>query len=140
MGIRYFRKKIKVNINGQTVEKFVADIQEETVLNFEDLAEMIDEASTMSRGDIAGVLLEAESAIATMLLNGHPFNFGALGTFYPTIQAKACDTPEEITTKTIKRFYPLFKPSKFLKDKFKTAVFRLGDNKVREVKYKRKEK
>ena len=34
MGIRYFRKKIKVNINGQTVDKFVADIQEETVLDF----------------------------------------------------------------------------------------------------------
>ena len=67
MGIRYFRKKIKVNINGQTVDKFVADIQEETVLDFEDLAEIIEKKSTMSRGDIAGVLLEAESAIATML-------------------------------------------------------------------------
>ncbi|HBN06003.1 MAG TPA: hypothetical protein DD434_09500 [Bacteroidales bacterium] len=139
MAIRYYRKKIKVNINGQTVEKYIADIQEETVLGFEHLAEIIENNSTMSRGDIAGVLLEAENAIATMLLNGHPFNFGAMGTYYPTIQATACDNPEEVTTKTIKRFYALFKPSKFLKDKFKEAVFRLADNKVREVKYKRKD-
>lgn len=93
----------------------------------------------MSRGDIAGVLLEAEYIIATMILNGHPFNLGALGTFRPAIQATACDTPEEVSTKTIKRFFVLFKPSKFLKEQFKTAEFRLGDNKVREVKYKRKD-
>lgn len=34
MSIRYFRKKIRVNINGETVEKYIADIQEETDLGF----------------------------------------------------------------------------------------------------------
>ena len=93
----------------------------------------------MSRGDIMGILMDVETVTADMLLLGHPIELAALGTLVPSMQATACDTAEEVTSQTIKRYYPIFKPSKYLKKKFKEAVFHLGDNKVREVRYKKKD-
>jgi predicted histone-like DNA-binding protein len=139
MAIKFFRLKRKVNINGVVVEKYMAQMQVETVIDFDKLAELIDQRSTMSRGDIRGVLSEVESICGDMLLLGHKLNFGDLGSFCPGMKAIACDTPEEVTSETITKFYTIFKPSKTLKKKFKEAVFHLGDNKVRGVKYKKKD-
>ena len=85
-----------------------------------------------------GVFAEMEEAAIFLLENGHPLELGFFGSYYPVIEAKMVDTPEEVTTKTIKRFKVIFKPSKFLKERFKKVTFVLGDNKVREVYYKKK--
>ena len=139
MAIRFFRFKRKINNNGIVVEKYMANMQKETTIDFEKMSEMIEKKSSMSRGDIMGILMEVETVSADMLLLGHTIELGALGTLVPSMQATACDNPEDVTSQTIKRFHPIFKPSKYLKKKFKEAVFHLGDNKVREVRYKKKD-
>ena len=138
MAIKYFRQKRKVAINSITVEKFIAKIQIEPKAGFELLAEIVEKKSTVSRGDLLGVFAEMEEAAIFLLENGNPLELGFFGSYYPVIEAKMVDTPEEVTTKTIKRFKVIFKPSKFLKERFKKVTFVLGDNRVREVHYKKK--
>jgi predicted histone-like DNA-binding protein len=138
MPIKYFRQKRKVAINSVIVEKFIAKIQVEPKAGFELLAEIVEKKSSISRGDLLGVFAELEEAAVFLLENGHPLELDFFGSYYPVIEAKMVDTPEEVTTKTIKRFKVIFKPSKFLKERFKKVTFVLGDNKVRGVFYKKK--
>ncbi|MFA7081162.1 MAG: hypothetical protein WC135_00980 [Bacteroidales bacterium] len=138
MPIKYFRLKKKITINSIPVDRYIANIQIETNADLEMISEIIEKQSTMSRGDIMGVLAQLEPAIWFMLENGHPVTLGVLGTFYPAIDALSMDSPEKVTTRTIKRFRTIFKPSKYLKKRFKDVQFVLGDNKVREVRYKKK--
>ena len=105
------------------------------IVGFEELSEMIEKKSTMSRGDVMGVLAEVEVTSCYMLEKGHPVNLGLLGTFYPGIETKSVDSPEKVTSKVIKRLKILFKPSTYLKKRLKNVSFELGDNRVREVKY-----
>ncbi len=110
----------------------------EDTVGFEELAEMIEKKSTMSRGDILGVLAELEVTSFFMLEKGHPVKLGILGTFYPSIETKSVDSPEKVTSKLIKRFKVIFKPSKYLKNRFKNVEFVLEDNVAREAKNKNK--
>jgi predicted histone-like DNA-binding protein len=135
MAIKYFKFKTKVSVNNVTMDKYVARMQVETKIDFDKMAEIIEKRSTVSKGDIMAVLSELESSSAWMLEEGHPIELGIFGTFYPTLEAMAMDTPEEVTNDTIVKFKTIFKPSKFLKKRFKEVNFLLGDNKVREVNY-----
>lgn len=134
MAIKYFKYKRKVFSNGEVKEKFMPQMQVEAPVGFEQIAEMIQQKSTMSRGDIMGVLAELEVTSCYMLENGHPVTLGILGTFYPYIEATTVDDAESVTSKLIKRFKILFKPSAYLKNRLKKVGFVLGDNVVREVK------
>ena len=61
-------------------------MQLQAPVGFEQIAEMIQQKSTMSRGDIMGVLAELEPSISVMLENGHPVDLGLIGTFIPGIE------------------------------------------------------
>ena len=138
MSIKFFKYKRNVFLNKELQEKYMPKMQIETVADFEMIAEMIEKKSSMSRGDILGVLAELETTILWMLENGHPVSLGLLGTFYPAIEVQMVDSPELVTRNLIKRFKIIFKPSKFFKERFRKVEFVLGDNKVRGVNYKKK--
>jgi len=139
MTVRYYRKRRKVNINGQTVYKYVADLKLGEVIKIEEIADIVETKSSMTKGDLMNGIYQMLNIAEDYLLKGHKVDFFPLGSLTPSINAVACDTPEEVTAKTIKRFYPIFKSSVSLKKKFKKADFRLGDNKVREVKKRKKD-
>jgi predicted histone-like DNA-binding protein len=134
MAIKYFKYKRKVFSNGEVKEKFMPQIQVESPVDFEQIADMIEKKSTMSRGDIMGVLAELEVTTCYMLENGHPVTLGLMGTFYPYIEATTVDDAQSVTSRLIKRFKIIFKPSTYLKKRLKHISFVLGDNIVREVK------
>lgn len=138
MAIRFFKLKRLVFNQGVTEVRYHPKMHPEVTVGFEDLAEMIEKKSTMSRGDVLGVLAELEVTTCYMLEKGHPVRLGILGTFYPSIETKSVDSPEKVTSKLIKRFKVIFKPSKYLKNRFKNVEFVLGDNIVRETNYKNK--
>lgn len=138
MAIKYFKLKRKIVINSTVEERYVPQMQVESPVGFEQIAEMIEKSSTVARGDILGVLAQLETNSFFMLENGHPVNLGLLGTFYPTIETESTDSAEGVTTKLIKRFKILFKPSSYLKNRLKKVSFVLGDNKVREVKSRKR--
>lgn len=137
MAISYFRKKIKVNINGETVDKYVASIRRGEPISIEEVAEYTKTNSTVSPGDLVNSIHQLLEAVIAFLTKGHTVRLDPLGTLYPSINAKACDTPEEVTSNTITRFYAIFKPSVKLNNIFKGVQFHLGDNIVIEVKYKK---
>lgn len=138
MAIRFFKLKRLVFNQGVTEVRYHPKMHPEVTVGFEELAEMIEKKSTMSRGDILGVLAELEVTSFFMLEKGHPVRLGILGTFYPSIETKSVDSPEKVTSKLIKRFKVIFKPSKYLKNRFKNVEFVLEDNVVREAKNKNK--
>ena len=138
MSIKFFKYKRNVFLNKELQEKYMPKMQIETVADFEMIAQMIEKKSSMSRGDILGVLAELETTILWMLENGHPVSLGLLGTFYPAIEVQMVDSPEKVTRNLIKRFKIIFKPSKFFKERFRKVEFVLGDSEVRGVNYKKK--
>lgn len=138
MAVRFFKYKRKITKNSVPEYRYMPKNHLEDTVGFEELAEMIEKKSTMSRGDIMGVLAELEVTSFFMLEKGHPVKLGILGTFYPSIETKSVDSPEKVTSKLIKRFKVIFKPSKYLKNRFKNVEFVLEDNVVREAKNKNK--
>ena len=134
MAIKYFKYKRKVFSNGEVKEKFMPQMQVEAPVGFEQIAEMIQQKSTMSRGDIMGVLAELEPSISVMLENCHPVDLGLIGTFIPGIEVVSVDKPEDVTHRLIKRFKVLFKPSLYFKNRFKHVNYELVDNVVRVTK------
>jgi len=137
MAIKFFKYKRNVFLNKELQEKYMPKMQIETVADFEMIAQMIEKKSSMSRGDILGVLAELETTILWMLENGHPVSLGLLGTFYPGIEVKMVDSPQEVTRNLIKRFKIIFKPSKYFKKRLKNIEFVLGDSEVKTVNYKK---
>ena len=137
MSIKCFKQKREVPINGVPQEKYVARMQVGEKIDFERISEMIAEKSTVSKGDILAVLSELETVMCWMMEEGNPVTLGLLGTFYPSMTAKACDKSQEVTKDTITKFKCIFKPSKYLKKKFKEVEFVLDDNQVHTVKSKK---
>ena len=134
MSVKYHKQKRIIVVNSVNEERYIPKMQLEAPVGFEQIAEMIEKKSTMSRGDIMGVLAELEVTTCYMLENGHPVTLGLMGTFYPAIETESALKPEDVTSRLIKRFKILFKPSTYLKRRLKHVGFVLGDNTVREVK------
>jgi predicted histone-like DNA-binding protein len=134
MAIKCFKLKRQINNNGAVVDKYIATMQVGEKIDFERIAEMIEKRSTVSNSDILAVLSELETVMCWVMEEGHPVTLGLLGTFYPSMTAKACDNPKDVTKDTITKFKCIFKPSKYLKKKFKEVEFVLDDNQVHTVK------
>ena len=134
MSVKYHKQKRIIVVNSINEERYIPKMQLESPVGFEQIAEMIEKKSTMSRGDIMGVLAELEVTTCYMLENGHPVTLGLMGTFYPAIETESALKPEDVTSRLIKRFKILFKPSTYLKKRLKHVGFVLGDNNIREVK------
>jgi len=90
--------------------KFLARIFRNEPVDFERIAEEISENSTMSSGDVMGVLRQLEKVIMLHILDGTTVKLGALGTFSAIINATACATKEEVKASTIKRVWINFRP------------------------------
>jgi predicted histone-like DNA-binding protein len=136
MAVRYFKYKRKITKDSVSEYKYMPQMQLESEVGFEQIAEMIQQKSTMSRGDIMGVLAELEPSISVMLENGHPVNLGLIGTFIPGIEVVTVDDPKDVTHRLIKRFKVLFKPSMYFKNRFKNVNYELADNVVRVTNHK----
>ena len=105
----YFKKKIKVNVNGVTVDKYVAYMHRGKIFTIKEIAEMVEEQSGLTGGDLVNGFYQMLEIAGNLLTVGHRVNLDPLGSLYPGFNAKACDTPQEVTANTVTRFYPLFK-------------------------------
>ncbi|MCH3923901.1 MAG: HU family DNA-binding protein [Bacteroidales bacterium] len=116
-------KKVKRNVTvGHTPGvKYMAQIVRGETIDFNKMADMIAETSTISKGDILAVLEQMQTTAAWMMQAGHSVRFGDLGIFTPTAKVKAVDTEEKVTVETIQRMYTRFTPSVDLKQKMKSS-------------------
>lgn len=111
MSINYIKKKVKVAINGESKEKYVAKIQYTGDVNEENIAQDIAKATTASESEVGMYIRELEYFVSKYLSEGYIVRLNHLGSFYPTIHAKAQDTAAEVTHRTITRRGVLFRPS-----------------------------
>ncbi len=130
MSIPIIRKYQKVTRNGVSEEKYIAKVYLQNVVSLEDLAELVNESSTISKGDFIAAMTECAHQVGILLGEGHPVDLGDLGRLYPAIDAKSCDTVEEVTPKSVKNIDILFRANKNLKEKIRKKGTHLHTNEV----------
>lgn len=138
MEIKFFKTKRQINALNEVKDVYLATIETGEVVDIDEISEQIEKISTVSKADVLAVLSALETTMMWAIEKARPVKLKLLGTFYPILQAEAKDTPEEVTKATIKRYYCVFKPSKYLKDRWKNIDFVLGSDEIKEVAYKKK--
>ena len=128
MSINYVKVKRNLTVGSNPGERFLARIfRTGNDVTLEQLAENISEASTLSSADILAALKALESQIAKSVLNGQTVRLGYLGSFVPSIEAKAVNTVDEVTADSIMRARCRFVPSPIFKNKLKNCKFTLAN-------------
>lgn len=130
MTINYIKKKIKLHANGETKDKYVAKIQYTGDVNEENIALDIARATTASESEVGMYIRELEYFISKYLSEGYIVRLNSLGTFYPTIHAKAQDSAKDVTHRTITRRGVLFRPSETFQKTINQASLNLATTKV----------
>lgn len=127
MAINYAKVKRTINVGNNPGEKFIARIVKEQAVDLDQIAEEIAGASTMSKADVLGVLQQLQVQMKYHLLRGAAVKLELLGSFTPSLRAKAVASPDEVNVQAIKGVHINFKPSKWLNKEVKDVNFRLVD-------------
>ena len=83
---------------------------------------LVSRASSLSPGDVRGTVEELAFQVAVLVGEGHPVDLGALGRFYPSIEATTVDTADEVTPKSVKNVNIGYRA----KEEMKTSVRERG--------------
>lgn len=141
MAINYIKKKLRLNCNGNVEERYVAKIQYTGHLNEDNIAEHISNATTASASEVGMYIRELEYYISRRLAEGYIVRLDHLGTFYPTIHAKAQTTADDVDYRTITRKGVLFRPTAEFKEVLDGASLSLASPKVmKAIDHRKKEK
>lgn len=127
MAINYAKVKRTINVGNNPGEKFIARIVKEQAVDLDQIAEEIAGASTISKADVLGVLQQLQVQMKYHLLRGAAVKLELLGSFTPSLRAKAVASPDEVNIQAIKGVHINFKPSKWLNKEVKDVSFRLVD-------------
>lgn len=130
MSIPIIRKLLKVTHKGVAKDKYIARIYLQDTVTLEDLAELVNESSTVSKGDFMAAMTECAYQVGILLGEGHPVDLGDLGRLYPAIDAKSCDTAKEVNPKSVKNIDIRFRPGKELREKVKSQGTHLHTEEV----------
>lgn len=123
MGIHYKALK-RANPQDRTLpEKFYAAVVKNGSSDFETLAEMISEQSSLSSTDCLAVLNILEINIERELRQGRIVRLGKLGNFQISISSKGFDTDTEVTSEGITNARVLFRPAPMLRKSLKNLSF-----------------
>ena len=79
----------------------------------------------MSTGDVTHAIEELNEIFIELLSQGHIIDLGILGRFKVSINAKACDSLEQVTADTIKDVTCIYKPGKEIKHALENITFEL---------------
>jgi len=93
-------------------EKHYATVVKNGTVDFESLADIITDSSTVSMGDILNVLQMLEKAVVRELGQGRIVQLGRLGNFQVGISSKGVDTPEEVNAELITKARIIFRPGR----------------------------
>ncbi|MBQ7984664.1 MAG: HU family DNA-binding protein [Bacteroidales bacterium] len=125
MSIQYIKIRQKYLIKGELKEKVRARIYRQAPMTLDELAQRVSHATTISRPDVIAVLSAMEEEISEAVLSGRPVKLSHLGTFSPSIKAKACDKEKDVLPSTIKGFSCNYAPSAYMKKRFMDVDYQL---------------
>ncbi len=103
--------------------KYYASINRGDRVGLREMMEEISELNVAHHGAVLAVLETFLSRVRYHITNGRGVELGQLGSFYPSLNSLAADTPEEVGKESIKRFKVIFRPSKLLKESMDNAKF-----------------
>lgn len=86
----------------------------------EQLATDIAYSSSLTKGDVVGILSALTKIASQYIENGHPVSLGRLGTIRASLCVRGSDTVDEATVEMIKRVKILFAPSNELRAVLRT--------------------
>ncbi|MBR3939174.1 MAG: HU family DNA-binding protein [Bacteroidales bacterium] len=130
MAIGYIKKRQKLVSKGTVSEAYLAKVSYGNYVNSELLAAEVSKRSSVSAATVMLVLREVEECMSGHLAAGDVVKLDSIGTFAPTITAKAQDSPKKVNQFSITKTGVLFRPTKRLKDVIKDAGVKLVDKKV----------
>lgn len=96
-------------------EHYYARAQYDGVTSIDDIAQLIEQISAISVGDVLSVLNTLGKIVATELANGRIVDLGDLGRIRLSIRAKGVPTPEEVKRETILATRAVFVPGPALR-------------------------
>ncbi len=96
-------------------------------VSMENIAEVIERSSSLTKGDIYSTLIALTDLIPTYLLNNESVELGRLGTLSLSLSSKSEAQPEAVTWRSIKELKVQFRAGTQLKDKLKYAHFKRVD-------------
>jgi predicted histone-like DNA-binding protein len=91
-----------------------------------ELAERISSMCTLHPADVFGVLVALTDIMPGLMLENHSIQLGNFGTFSLHASGKPSDAPEEVIESKITGVRVAFRPGKQIKQKLKTAKFKLA--------------
>ena len=106
-------------------KKAYARAQMTSEMSLDDLARQIAMQTTVSRADVAAVLIATVENMTYALQEGKQVNFGDLGKFRLSLTSKGTKTAEEFTAANITGANIRFTPGGDLKDLFSKLTFNL---------------
>ena len=130
MAINIIRKLLSIYNNGSAKERYIARVELSRVIDIDELAERVGRGSTFTPAEVKGILNEVAYYATVLMADGHPVDLGDLGRLYPSIEAKSCDTPKQVTEKTVKNINVTYRPKKAMKQKLAKAGVKLRTKEV----------
>jgi|GEM_PF-1479401 len=117
MGIKYRTTKKKFRDNGDNgviKEKYFAKIVSNGEVSLKEVAELVAESSTLASYEVEMVIKALACQMKTLLVKGNTVDLGELGRFKVGFKSKACETPEDISCKSVTKMYINYKSHKDL--------------------------
>lgn len=122
MAFKYTITARKNRLKGNQVMQQAVQINQGRVTTRE-VAEQLQEITSLGRGDVLSVLTHMGDVAARYLREGHSVQLGELGTFTPYIKCKAVKEGEKFTSADLTRINVVFRASKWLRDAMSKATF-----------------
>lgn len=104
-------------------EHYYARAQYDGVTSIDDIAQLIEQISAISVGDVLSVLNTLGKIVATELANGRIVDLGDLGRIRLSIRAKGVSKPEEVKVETILATRAVFVPGPALRTQQQSLRF-----------------
>lgn len=121
MAIKY---AVQRTISGkEKKEYYFARAQYDGVTKLEDIAQLVEQISAISTGDVLSVLNTLGKIVATELANGRIVDLGDLGRIRLSLRAKGVAKPEEVKRETIQSTRAIFVPGQAIRQRQQSLSF-----------------
>lgn len=121
MAIKY--AVAQVNAGKDHTPHYYARAQYDGVTKLEDVAQLVEQISAISTGDVLSVLNTLGKIVATELANGRIVDLGDLGRIRLSLRAKGVSTPEEVKRETIQSTRAIFVPGQAIRQRQQNLSF-----------------
>lgn len=111
-------------VTGGGTKKWYASTSQDGEVDLDDLIHRVEKRSTMSGGDIKGVVYALMDVAIDELSQGRIVRMGELGDFRISISSMGHDTEEKVSAASIKRAKINYRSSRGMKKMLNNLVFR----------------